>query len=52
MNMVKGIIGRIIVEEFLVKGVYVIYLYGYFVEKLSDVYRGLELYLFEGIVDL
>ncbi len=51
-NMAKGTIGRIIAEELISKGAYVIYLHGYFAEKPNDINNQLELHPFEGIVDL
>ena len=51
-NKAKGTIGRIIAEELISKGAYVIYLHGYFAEKPNDINNQLELHPFEGIVDL
>lgn len=51
-NLAKGTIGRILAEEAMSKGAYVIYLHGYFAEKPIATSEQLELHLFEGIVDL
>ncbi|MEH7458345.1 MULTISPECIES: phosphopantothenoylcysteine decarboxylase domain-containing protein [Bacillus] len=51
-NLAKGTIGRILAEEAMSKGAYVIYLHGYFAEKPNGTSAQLELHPFEGIIDL
>ncbi len=51
-NLAKGTIGRMLAEEAMKKGAYVIYLHGYFAEKPNATNTQLELHPFEGIIDL